>query len=104
MAYVKLAILTCLTLGAFFYIQLPKNKEPEPDYYAILGISSEATHTQVKKAYRKQAMTWHPDGRHSFEPDQEQKFNQIMRAYEVLSDPEQRELYDQRRAVKTEDA
>jgi len=49
-------------------------------------------------------MTWHPDGRHSFEPDQEQKFNQIMRAYEVLSDPEQRELYDQRRAVKTEDA
>lgn len=63
------------------------------DYYAIMGVSREATPEQVKQAYRKLARKYHPDV--SKEPDAEQRFKELGEAYEVLRDPQRRAAYDQ---------
>uniref|UniRef100_A0A669B805 DnaJ heat shock protein family (Hsp40) member B4 n=1 Tax=Oreochromis niloticus TaxID=8128 RepID=A0A669B805_ORENI len=63
------------------------------DYYKTLGISKGATDEDIKKAYRKQALKWHPDKNKSAAA--EEKFKEIAEAYEVLSDPKKREIYDQ---------
>lgn len=63
------------------------------DYYKTLGISKGATEEDIKKAYRKQALKWHPDKNKSSAA--EEKFKEIAEAYEVLSDPKKREIYDQ---------
>lgn len=64
------------------------------DYYKILGIPKDATFEEIKKAYRKLAMQWHPD-RHKGDKQAEEKFKDINEAYSVLSDPQKRKLYDQ---------
>lgn len=63
------------------------------DYYCILGIEKGASDEDIKKAYRKQALKFHPDKNKS--PQAEEKFKEIAEAYEVLSDPKKREIYDQ---------
>ena len=63
-----------------------------PDYYAILGVPKDASADQIKKAYRKMAMKVHPDV--ATEPDAEEKFKQVNEAYEVLSDPNKRAVFD----------
>jgi len=63
------------------------------DYYEILGLSRDATKEQVKDAYRKLALQYHPDRNKS--PDAEEKFKEISEAYAVLSDDEKRQQYDQ---------
>lgn len=63
------------------------------DYYKTLGISKGATEEDIKKAYKKQALKWHPDKNKS--PAAEDKFKEIAEAYEVLSDPKKRDIYDQ---------
>lgn len=60
------------------------------DYYHILGIEKGATDEDIKKAYRKQALKFHPDKNKS--PQAEEKFKEVAEAYEVLSDPK-REKY-----------
>lgn len=64
------------------------------DYYAILGVSKNATEKEIKKAYRKLARKYHPDVNPG-EAASEEKFKDINEAQEVLLDPEKRKLYDQ---------
>lgn len=64
------------------------------DYYEILGVSENASEDEIKKAYRKKAMEYHPD-RNPDDPEAEKKFKAASEAYDVLSDPEQRRRYDQ---------
>lgn len=63
-----------------------------PDYYAVLGVSRDANAEQIKKAYRKMAMKVHPDV--ASDSDAEEKFKQVNEAYEVLSDPNKRAIFD----------
>ena len=63
------------------------------DYYDVLGVSSEATEDDLKKAYRKQAMAFHPD-RNQGDKDAEGKFKEVNEAYDVLKDAEKRAAYD----------
>jgi len=65
------------------------------DYYEILGVSRDASQEEIKRAYRKLALEYHPD-RHPPEKRKwaEEKFKEISEAYEVLMDPEKRRLYD----------
>jgi molecular chaperone DnaJ len=63
------------------------------DYYDILGVDSDASDTEIKKAYRKIAMEYHPD-RNPDDPQAEEKFKKAAEAYEVLSTPEKRKRYD----------
>lgn len=63
------------------------------DYYSVLGVAKNVTEKDLKTAYRKQARKFHPDVNPS--PDAKEKFQQCTRAYEILSDPEKRRLYDQ---------
>ncbi|HOJ60101.1 MAG TPA: molecular chaperone DnaJ [bacterium] len=64
------------------------------DYYEVLGVSRNATQEEIKKAYRKLAMKYHPD-RNSGDKNAEEKFKEATEAYEVLSNPEKRNRYDQ---------
>ena len=63
------------------------------DYYKILGVSKTAKDDELKKAYRKLALKFHPDKNQS--PGAEEKFKEISEAYEVLSDEKKRRIYDQ---------
>jgi molecular chaperone DnaJ len=64
------------------------------DFYKILGITKSASTDEVKKAYRKLAMKYHPD-KNPNDKVAEDKFKEISRAYETLKDPERKKLYDQ---------
>ncbi|MGL4950931.1 MAG: DnaJ domain-containing protein, partial [Mycoplasma sp.] len=62
------------------------------DYYKVLGVSKNATTDEIKKSFRKLAMTYHPDKNKA--ADAEAKFKEINEAYEVLGDPAKRKTYD----------
>ncbi|XP_058000137.1 uncharacterized protein LOC110634812 isoform X2 [Hevea brasiliensis] len=65
------------------------------DYYKILQVDRNAKDDDLKKAYRKLAMKWHPDKNPKNKKEAEAKFKQISEAYDVLSDPQKRAVYDQ---------
>jgi molecular chaperone DnaJ len=64
------------------------------DYYDVLGIDRGADEAVIKSAYRKKAMQYHPD-RNPDNPDAEEKFKEATEAYEILKDPQKRQMYDQ---------
>ncbi|XVF09162.1 hypothetical protein REPUB_Repub07fG0067900 [Reevesia pubescens] len=65
------------------------------DYYNILKVNRHATDEDLKKAYKRLAMIWHPDKNPSYKrPEAEAKFKIISEAYDVLSDPQKRQIYD----------
>ena len=68
--------------------------ENKRDYYEVLGVEKGATAEEIKKAYRKSAMKYHPD-RNPGDKEAEEKFKEIGEAYEVLSDDQKRSRYDQ---------
>ena len=63
------------------------------NYYTILEVNKNANQEDIKKAYRKQAIKWHPDKNH--EPNADEMFKKIGKAYSILSDAEKRKIYDQ---------
>jgi curved DNA-binding protein len=69
-------------------------RTPDTDLYRVLGLTREATPDQIKKAFRKLAKQHHPD-RNPGDPKAQQRFVEVSRAFEVLSDPERRAAYDE---------
>ena len=67
--------------------------ENKRDYYEVLGVAKTATNDEIKRAFRKLAMKYHPD--RNKEPGAEQKFKEINEAYQVLTDPQKKQMYDQ---------
>ena len=67
---------------------------PKRDFYEILGLARNASDDEIKKAYRKLAMKFHPD-RNPDGKDSEEKFKEAKQAYEILCDPDKRSAYDQ---------
>ncbi|MGH8772481.1 MAG: DnaJ domain-containing protein, partial [Burkholderiales bacterium] len=64
------------------------------DYYDILGLNRDASDNEIRKAYRKLAMKYHPD-RNPDNPKTEERFKEAKEAYEILSEPSKRNAYDQ---------
>uniref|UniRef100_A0A3P8X5Y9 DnaJ heat shock protein family (Hsp40) member B6a n=1 Tax=Cynoglossus semilaevis TaxID=244447 RepID=A0A3P8X5Y9_CYNSE len=65
------------------------------DYYQVLGVRRDASADDIKKAYRKLALRWHPDKNPENKEEAEKKFKELSEAYEVLSDANKRTIYDQ---------
>src|SRR5919202_3878581 len=63
------------------------------DFYTVLGVGRDASDDDIKKAYRKLAMTYHPD-RNGGSREAEERFKEITEAYDVLRDPQKRAMYD----------
>ncbi|MCJ1472859.1 hypothetical protein MMC13_001508 [Lambiella insularis] len=66
----------------------------ETKLYDALGVSPTSTQDEIKKGYRKAALKWHPD-KNKDNPNASEKFKDVSQAYEILSDPEKRKIYDQ---------
>ena len=64
------------------------------DYYEVLGVGKDASEDEIKKAYRKIAIKYHPD-RNPGDKEAEDKFKEAAEAYDVLHDPQKRQQYDQ---------
>lgn len=64
------------------------------DYYEVLGVGKNASDDELKKAYRKLALKWHPDKNQGNQEEASRRFKEISEAYDVLSDPEKKKIYD----------
>eukprot|EP01083_Nonionella_stella_P023453 64887_1 len=91
MAYIR--VIHIILLQIIILIQTGKCKNPCP-HYKILGVSEDATPKQIKKAYRKLALKWHPDKNPNNVKEAESKFTEVGNAYEILSDEQKRRRCD----------
>jgi molecular chaperone DnaJ len=66
----------------------------QQEYYEVLGVARDASGDQIKSAYRKAAMRWHPDRNPENKQEAEENFRQASEAYSILSDPQKRSIYD----------
>src|SRR5437899_9937679 len=64
------------------------------DYYEVLGVAREASGDELRKAYKREALKYHPD-RNQGDPSAEGKFREASEAYQILSDEQKRHVYDQ---------
>ena len=69
--------------------------EPKTEYYAALGLQSDASLNDIKKAFRQKASQFHPD--RNSDPDAPARFREVQEAYDVLSDNDKRKAYDDNR-------
>ncbi|KAI4897090.1 hypothetical protein NFI96_021406 [Prochilodus magdalenae] len=81
----------------------PEVPSPPPsptcvDHYTVLGVSSDSNEEEIRRAYKRLALRYHPDK--NPEADAEEKFKQIAQAYDVLTDPQKRSVYDQQGLTK----
>ncbi|KAL2100036.1 hypothetical protein ACEWY4_004430 [Coilia grayii] len=67
---------------------------PVKDYYSVLGVTAESNEDEIRRAYHKLALRYHPDK--NPEEDTEEKFKEIAEAYDILTDPQKRNVYDRR--------
>jgi molecular chaperone DnaJ len=74
------------------------NFDPSVDYYAVLGVKTDADQKEIRKAYRKLAQKWHPDANPGNKAAEE-RFKEISAAYDVVSDPDKRKEYDETRRL-----
>src|SRR5271156_4049498 len=70
-------------------------KGHQRDYYEVLGVSKTAAVDEIKAAYRKSALKWHPDRSPENKEEAEIRFRECTEAYSVLSDPQKKQVYDQ---------
>jgi len=79
-------------------LRVKEKNAKKKDYYAIMGLTKPSNDVEIKKAYKKLAVQYHPDkNRHKSEAEQsdaEKKFRDLNEAYEVLSDPKKKKMYD----------
>lgn len=69
------------------------------DYYEVLGVTKEATKEEIRKAYRKQALIWHPDRNIDNVEEATHRFKEIQDAYEILFDDQERAWYDENKHI-----
>ena len=81
---------------------MANGKVKERDYYEVLGVNRNATNDELKKAYRKLALKYHPD-KNPGDRNAEQRFKEAANAYGVLSDPKKRKMYDLRGSAGLDD-
>ena len=71
----------------------------QKDFYEVLGVKKDATKDEIRKAYKKLALKWHPDKNPENKKEAEEKFKEIAEAYSVLSDPDKKKEYDNRDSI-----
>jgi len=82
-------------LSALTYLCVVVSVEAKKDFYAVLGVHRDDTPQQIKQAYRKLSLKWHPDRHQTSKDRAQEKFIEIGEAYQVLTDEKKRKLYDQ---------
>ena len=87
-------IISLFFVFVFIIPTISKKSNNENDYYKILGVKKDTIDREIKKAYRKLSLKWHPDKNPNNREEAEEKFKKINEAFSVLSDKNKRRQYD----------